>query len=248
MRNNVRECDAGPLAIRAAAVRNQLQKRRKTRTIAAPQSSPRRRAWRIMRPRLRSAALMAILEGSRWPGLRGNSERKSERAENGRTSGERGKRAPGVLHGQPLRLDHGQGPGGGLSISTGPAPRDRNAIKRKFPRNQRGEPFRKKSRTREEPARRSARKKPPPAGGLRGALRARGGSRAGIYSFLHRERPSWSSQARGWPPGCQRGGRASYRLKDGQRRRINGRALFSVKYHDGTRAPQPPLSTPPGRL
>ena len=63
-------------------------------------------------------------------------------------------------------------------------------------------------------------------------------SRAMIYPFLHR------NGERG-PQGPENG---AQRLKDGKRRREKQSGRNSVKSHDGTPAPQPPLSTPPGRI
>ena len=69
---------------------------------------------------------------------------------------------------------------------------------------------------------------PEPGGGInQEPLSAGGGSRTGRRALR-----------------CQRGGLASYRMKDGYQWSCNGRALFSVKYHDGIRAPQPPPFPP----
>lgn len=75
-------------------------------------------------------------------------------------------------------------------------------------------------------------------GGLRMARRAPPPSRMRIYPFLHRNGER----------GPQGPGNGPQGLKDGKRRREKQSGRNSVKSHDGTRAPQPPLSTPPGRI
>lgn len=61
----------------------------------------------------------------------------------------------------------------------------------------------------------------------------RGGSRAGIYPFLHR---NGRRAAQGPEKGPQK-------LKDGNGRKDNGPGLFSVKSHDRGGAAQPPPFT-----
>ena len=159
------------------------------------------------------------------------------RGNRGRTSGERGKPAPGVLHGQLLRPDHGQGREGASLSLQGPhleTVEQRNGNFREIRGGRAPEKFSAGTSARWSDQR-----------GPQSSRRITGGD---LLIFTHRGAlleltgPGMASRM------STEGPSASYRLKDGQRRRINGRALFSVKYHDGNRAPQPPLSTPPGRL